>query len=86
MIIDYHTSFDRQFKKLKPRQRQHFKDRLSLFLHDQYNPQLNNHALKGKYTGYRSLNITGDLRAIFIKHAENHIEFVYIGSHSQLYR
>jgi len=55
-----------------------------LFEKDQMNPVLNNHSLKGKYLGRRSINITGDLRVIYQKNDDNVI-FVTIDSHSNLY-
>ena len=85
MIIDFHKKFDKQNTKLNKTTQDQFKNRLQLLTEDKTNPILNNHGLKGKYLGYRSINVTGDIRAIFIEHAEDHIEFVYIGSHSQLY-
>jgi addiction module RelE/StbE family toxin len=85
MIIDFHKKFDKQSTKLDKTTRDQFKNRLELFTEDKTHPILSNHGLKGKYQGYRSINITGDIRAIFIEHTEDHIEFVYIGSHSQLY-
>lgn len=85
MRIDFHKNFDRRAAKLTKSQREQLKSRLVEFSVDQYSPKLNNHALKGKYAGYRSLNVTGDIRAIFIPHSDDHVEFVDIGSHSQLY-
>ncbi len=55
-------------------------------MEDLYNPLLNNHALSGKYTGYRSINITGNTRVIYKFLDENVILFVEIGTHSELYR
>jgi len=43
------------------------------------------HPLKGKYAGYWSMNISGDLRAIYLIRKENIIIFALIGSHSNLY-
>lgn len=43
---------------------------------DQYSPLLNNHSLTGKWRGYRSINITGDWRAIFVEVGENKMTFV----------
>jgi len=85
MRIDFHRNFDKRFSKLTDNQRQQFKARVTEFVSDQYKPILNNHALKAKFNGYRSINVTGDVRAIFMLHSDNHIEFVDIGSHSQLY-
>jgi len=85
MRIDFHRNFDKRLSKLNRKQKEQFKLRLVEFTQDRYKPELNNHALKGKYKGYRSINVTGDIRAVFIPHSDNHVEFVHIGSHSQLY-
>lgn len=84
MIIYLHKSFDKGYRKLTTSQKDKFKERRDIFLLDEYNPTLNNHALQGKYEGYRSINITGDLRVIF-KRRENDVIFVAIDSHSNLY-
>lgn len=85
MRIDFHRNFDKRLSKLTQKQREQFKTRLIEFVSDQYKPILNNHALKGTFEGYRSINVTGDIRAIFMLHNESHVEFVDIGSHSHLY-
>ncbi len=84
MEILFHKDFEKQYKNLTPSQRQKFKERRDLFLQDQFNPVLNNHSLKGRYLGYRSINITGDLRVIYIQKGDRVI-FVTIDSHSNLY-
>lgn len=84
MIIYLHKEFKRGYKKLTKAQRDKFKERRNAFLYDQFNPILNNHALSGKYRGYRSINVTGDLRVIF-KHEGKDVIFVKIDSHSNLY-
>ncbi len=85
MTIDYHKDFIKTFKKLPSKIKKKFQERQLLFEKDQFNPILNNHALSGEYQGYRSINIGGDLRAIYIKTLENAV-FVKIDSHSKLYR
>lgn len=85
MRIDFHRNFDKRLSKLNKKQREKFKIRLVEFTQDKYKPELNNHGLKGKFKDYRSINVTGDIRAVFIAHSEDHIEFVHIGTHSQLY-
>ncbi len=62
-----------------------FYERLALFVKDQHNSLLANHPLNGEWVGYRSINITGDIRAIFEEIDKKHFEFVDIGSHSELY-
>jgi addiction module RelE/StbE family toxin len=61
-----------------------FQQRVVLFIRDKFNPILANHRLGGEYKGYRSINITGDIRAIFQEKNEAVI-FISVGSHSQLY-
>lgn len=55
-------------------------------MRDEYDPVLNNHLLKGKYQGYRSINITGDIRAVYKKISRDKAAFVTVGKHSRLYR
>ena len=85
MKIKLHKNFEKGYKKLASGEKKKFKERRDLFLQDEFNPILNNHALKGNYLGYRSINVTGDIRAIY-KREQNLAIFVVIGSHSNLYR
>lgn len=84
MKIKLHKNFEKGYKKLTSSEKKKFKERRDLFLQDEFNPILNNHALKGNYLGYRSINVTGDLRAIY-KREENQAIFVAVNSHSNLY-
>ncbi|MCL4366414.1 type II toxin-antitoxin system mRNA interferase toxin, RelE/StbE family [Patescibacteria group bacterium] len=83
--IDYSKSFDKQLKKAPLSIKIAFRQRLELFIADQFHPQLNNHTLIGKYKGYRSINITGDWRAIYSED-KNVVIFELLGTHSQLYK
>ncbi|MDO8639580.1 MAG: type II toxin-antitoxin system mRNA interferase toxin, RelE/StbE family [bacterium] len=84
MIIDFHRDFTKNYKRLPSKTKKKFQERLIIFEKDESNPILNNHALKGEYQDYRSINVTGDVRAIYVKNAQGVI-FVMIGSHSGLY-
>lgn len=84
MIIQTTKQFDKQYSRLSPKLNQQFKERLTLFVNNPFDKQLRNHPLKGKYLGYRSIDITGDIRAFFKVHNDI-IIFGFIGSHSQLY-
>lgn len=84
MTILYHKEFLKNFKKFPLKIKDKFKERLTLFVKDEFDPTLNNHSLKGKYEGYRSINVTGDIRAVFKRNTRDAI-FVYIDSHSNLY-
>lgn len=84
MRIKLHKNFEKQYKKLRESEKKKFKVRRDLFIADELNPILNNHSLTGKYLGYRSINIKGDLRAIFKKN-DDIVIFTVIDSHSNLY-
>lgn len=84
MIIVFQKKFEKAFKRLPPKVKEKFNERLTIFSQDEFNPILNNHALKGKYLGYRSINIAGDLRVVFTKKGKDAI-FVTVDTHSNLY-
>ena len=85
MIVHLHNGFKKRYKKLKGSEKKRFKERRDLFLVDPLNTILNNHALTGKYQGYRSINITGDLRVLYKETGEDEVVFVTVDTHSNLY-
>lgn len=84
--IRFHKNFEKQYKKLRESDQLQTIERLSLFSRDEFNPILNNHPLSGKYKGYRSINITGDIRALYKYQNPSACIFVIIDSHSNLYK
>ena len=86
MRIVLHRNFEKQYAKLQKQTKVHTKERLALFLRDEFHPILNNHPLRGKYVGYRSINITGDLRALYRRGEHDDRIFTLIDTHSNLYR
>lgn len=86
MRIRFHKNFDKQYKKLTKQQQEKTRDRLESFLENPYGALLNNHPLKGKYTNYRSINITGDIRAIYKFITDQECIFVAIDNHGNLYK
>ena len=85
MSIQYTLKFKKQYKKLPKIFQNQFDGCLRLFLSDPTNLQLRVHPLKGKFSGYWSLNVNGDLRALFLKKDKEITIFALIGSHSELY-
>ena len=86
MEIRYSRQFVKQFKKLPNDIKKAFKERLKIFLDDNYHPILCRHKLKGDFVGCHSLNVTGDFRAIFKEFDDEEIiVFSEIGNHHQLY-
>ncbi len=59
--------------------------RLDIFSKNKYDRILENHPLHGEYAGYRSINITSNLRLIY-QDRGNDVYILYnVGTHSQLY-
>lgn len=84
MTIGYRRQFQKQFRRLTVSKRRQANERLRLFGQNPTATILNNHKLKGKYEGFQSINISGDLRAIY-KESSNGVVFSVIGTHSELY-
>jgi addiction module RelE/StbE family toxin len=84
MYIDFHKNFTKSYGKLPQKLRDKFDERLNIFVDDSHAPELNNHALHGEYLGCRSINVTGDLRAVY-EVRENGVRFLDIDTHSNLY-
>jgi addiction module RelE/StbE family toxin len=84
MHIDYHKDFEKRYAKLPVKFQDKFDERLKIFINDSFAPELNNHGLHGKYIGCRSINVTGDLRAVY-EVRENGVRFLDIDTHSNLY-
>ena len=85
MRIEFHRTFRKQLKKLPLKSRMAFERRLRVFVNDPFESELNNHGLSGEWKGHRSINVTGDIRALYILGAEGHVLFVEIGTHHELY-
>ena len=84
--IERTKQFLKQYKKLSIKLQDRTTDKLEEFASDQFAQQLNNHALSGEYLGYRSINITGDVRALYYLRTDGTVVvFAFIGTHSQLY-
>jgi len=86
MRVMFTKRFAKQYEKTPIKVKNAFDQRLELFLKDKNHPLLNNHALIGKLQNYRSINVTGDWRALFREFEGGELVFFeFIGTHSQLY-
>lgn len=85
MRVRYTSKFKKQYKKLPEKFQQQFVARLNLLLQDPINSVLRDHPLKGKFVGYWSINVNGDLRALYKNLADETLIFSFIVTHSQLY-
>jgi addiction module RelE/StbE family toxin len=87
MIIVRHRIFVRNYRKrILPDKKlvKRFEQRLKLFVVNQKEIVLKDHALIGAGKGFRSFSITGDIRVIYRKVGDV-IELYDVGSHNQVY-
>ena len=84
MEIIFHKQFIKKFKKLPVKVRDQFYNRLEIFMRDKNHEILNNHSVDKVFSDCRSINVTGDYRAIF-KEQDKSAIFMKIGTHSELY-
>lgn len=84
MKVSYTKNFIKKSKKLDQTVRLKLLQRITLFIDNPLHPSLRNHVLTGKYKDYRSIDITGDCRALYLVRGEEVI-FDVVGSHSQIY-
>ncbi|MHB8263509.1 MAG: type II toxin-antitoxin system RelE/ParE family toxin [Acidimicrobiales bacterium] len=85
MTIRYLPKFKKQYRRLPGPLQQQFDERLRLFLSEPTDPRLRVHPLKGRYSGYWSMNVNGDLRALYLWEGDEMVIFALIGTHSELY-
>ncbi|MBI2611827.1 type II toxin-antitoxin system mRNA interferase toxin, RelE/StbE family [Candidatus Gottesmanbacteria bacterium] len=90
MQISFSRKFVKHYEKAVKKIKNAFQERLELFRLDPFHPLLNNHQLTGQFRGFRSINITGDWRAIFSEYitdtGKKVIIFEIIDTHSNLYK
>ena len=85
MEYDFTKKFWKQYYKLPLKMQKQFDRRFKLFIVDRSDIRLRVHPLKGKYSGYWSMDVTGDLRVLYQYNGRTIIIFGFIGTHSQLY-
>ncbi|NCS98941.1 type II toxin-antitoxin system mRNA interferase toxin, RelE/StbE family [Candidatus Parcubacteria bacterium] len=87
MLILYKKKFEKEYQKLTKANKDKFNLKIKLLLVDLHDKRLNTHKLHGKYKDCFSINITGDIRAVFrLKENNKVIIFIDIGTHSKLYK
>jgi len=85
MEVRFSKRFTKQLKKLNHRQQGRFWSQLEQWKTDPNHPSLRIHKLSGNLQGFESINIGGDLRALYRRHGEVTVVYEMIGTHSQLY-
>lgn len=85
MVIKYLPQFKKQYKRLPNPIQAQFDERLRLFVVDPTDRRLRIHPLKGSFSGYWSMDINGDIRALYFFKNDEIVIFALIGTHSELY-
>ena len=85
MKLYFTKRFEKKLRRCAKKKRMKCVQRLDLFRTEPTHDLLRLHPLKGKYTDYWSINITGDLRAIFRFVDDSTAVFVDLDTHSNLY-
>ena len=71
--------------KLSKKDRELIAQKIELFADHPFDQTLRNHALEGKYSGYRSIDIKGNLLALYRKEDASISRFCFLGTHHELY-
>jgi mRNA-degrading endonuclease YafQ of YafQ-DinJ toxin-antitoxin module len=88
MKINYKKRFSKSYNKLDKKIQIKFDEKVIIFSQNPFDKSLNNHFLNWRYLGFRSINVTWDYRAIFREYPSwtyEFVEFVNVGTHSELY-
>ncbi len=86
--LSYSPVFQKNYKRLFKHNSSRqilFQQKISLFLQDQFHPQLHTHKLSGNLKEFYSFSIEYDLRVLFYFASENEIVLDNIGSHDEVY-
>lgn len=86
--VEFSDRFERKLQEVPDEIKAAFADALDLFIEEPNHPTLRNHPLKKKHVGFRSIDVTGDVRAVFkeVQIAERIvIKFHLLGTHKELY-
>ena len=89
MEVKFSKLFAKQYNKAGKKIQTTFELCLADFIQNPHKLTLRNHSLKGKYIGLRSINVTGDWRALYSERNEKNktiVIFELLGTHSQLYK
>ena len=85
MKVFYHKRFLKRLKKCPPHERELVAQKIELFSATPFDITLRNHQLHAPYEGYRSIDIKGDLLALYAQTNARLAEFRYLGTHHELY-
>ena len=67
MRVEFSKKFQKTLKKLPKNIQEKFDERFALFTENKFHLLLNNHSVHPIYIRARSINVTGDYRAIYFE-------------------
>ena len=88
MKIERHPSFKKAYRKRIAHNEKlvaQTLERIVLFQQNPNHPLLKDHALTGAQKHHRAFCITGDIRIIYFPVNQDHLIFLDIGTHNQVY-
>jgi len=88
MNVVYDPALLEKLKRANVRIKKRFWEKILLFSKNPNDLQLDNHELHDEYSGLRSIDITGDYRAIYKETqiaGETAAYFIFLGTHDELY-
>lgn len=86
MILRFHRSFEKRYKKLYPALQMKVDATIRIFAKDPHAKRLRNHALAGSLSGKRAISVTGNVRIIY-ETEDKHVTvlFLDVGTHAHVY-
>jgi mRNA-degrading endonuclease YafQ of YafQ-DinJ toxin-antitoxin module len=84
MTVKWRKSFAKDYNKLDQSRKKAWYKAWLIFKDDPNHIKLRRHRLKGKYIGLESIDISPDLRALFVEIGSIYV-FYYLRNHSRLY-
>ena len=77
--------FEKDFAKLPKPIKKKVLVVLQKFINNPQDESLRSHSLSGRRNTHFSINVTGDLRAVYVYIEKDIVHFIAVGSHSELY-
>lgn len=77
--------FKKHLQKFSLKIQKKSQERLMILIENPNAKSLRRHALKGKYSDYESIDVTGDVRIIIQPQTGEIIDIYDIGTHAELY-
>ena len=88
MRIDFDRAFKKAYQKRIVQNKKFVAQtgkRIALFKENRFHPLLKDHALEGELSYLRAFCVTGDIRIVYYPVSKDHMLFLDIGSHNQVY-